>query len=423
MFAGQGKKQFRKDMDISIIKDLLDKYLAGRANLAEQQLVEQWLEETELRENEWDKMNAEDKSAWINNLQDELKKNIDGSTVPFKYEGFIPAPWYSRRYFHVAAAAIIIMAAVGSWYFLLNKDGAPEKIVAARQAQNNDVLPGTNKAVLTLANGDTVILDNADNGVIARQGNTEISKKGSQLVYNKGQMTNEDKAHAYHMLTTPRGGQYSLILPDGSLVWLNAASSIRYPVTFADDIREVEITGEAYFEVALRLRAGKKVPFHVNINSPDGVRKSRIEVLGTHFNINAYNEEASINTTLLEGKVRVILPGDDANEKKPIVLSPGQQARLNAKGEIKIVNNVDIEEAIAWKNGLFLMTSVDIPVVLRQLARWYDVEIVYKGGKPGGTITGDIPMQMKLSEVLKVLELSGVKYRIEGKKIVVGPGM
>ncbi len=409
-------------MDISNIKDLLDKYLAGRANLAEQQLVEKWLEETELRENEWDKMNAEDKSAWINNLHDELKKNIAGRAVPFKYESFVSAPWYSRWSVRVAAAAIIIIAA-GSWYFVLNRSRAPEKIVAARQAQNNDVLPGTHKAVLTLANGDTVILDNADNGVIAQQGNTEVSKKGAQLVYNKRQTTNEDKAHAYHMLATPRGGQYSLVLPDGSLVWLNAASSIRYPVTFADDIREVDITGEAYFEVAHRLRAGKKIPFHVNINSPGSVRKSRIEVLGTHFNINAYDEESSINTTLLEGKVRVMLSGDDAKGKKPIVLSPGQQALINTKGEIKIVSHVDIEEAIAWKNGLFLMTSTDIPVVLRQLARWYDVEIVYKGGMPGGSITGDIPMHMKLSEVLKVLELSGVKFKIEGKKIIVGPGL
>jgi len=410
-------------MDISNIKDLLDKYLAGRANLAEQQLVEKWLEETESWENEWDKMNAEDKSAWINNLHDELKKNIAGRTVPFRNEGFISAPWYSRWYFRVAAAAIFIIAAVGSWYFLLNGTGTPKKIVTARQAQNNDVLPGTNKAVLTLANGDTVVLDNADNGVIVRQGNTEVSKKGAQLVYNKRQTTNEDKAHAYHMLTTPRGGQYSLILPDGSLVWLNAASSIRYPVTFADSIREVEITGEAYFEVALWLRAGKKIPFHVNITSPDGVQKSRIEVLGTHFNINSYDEEASINTTLLEGKVKVILPGDDTSDKKSIVLSPGQQARINSHGEINIVNNVNIEEAIAWKNGLFLMTSADIPVVLRQLARWYDVEIVYNGRTAGGTITGDIPMQMKLSEVLKVLELSGVKFKIEGKKIIVGPGL
>ncbi|HTF31758.1 MAG TPA: hypothetical protein VK625_23030, partial [Flavitalea sp.] len=177
MFAGQEQKQFRTDMDISTIKDLLDKYLAGKATLAEQQLIEQWLEETELRENEWDKMNAEDRSAWINNLHDELKKNIAGRTVPFRNEGFISALWYRRLYFHVAAAAVITIAAVGSWYFVLNETGAPKKIVAARQAQNNDVLPGSNKAVLTLEDGGIIILDSTDNGVIARQGNTEVSKK------------------------------------------------------------------------------------------------------------------------------------------------------------------------------------------------------------------------------------------------------
>ncbi|MGN6435027.1 MAG: FecR family protein [Agriterribacter sp.] len=404
-------------MDIKIIKELLDRYLKGSVSPAEQKLVEEWLEENEFPENEWVKMSDPDKVIWMNQLQDELNKTLenDNSGDP----SFISLPWYRRMYFHLAAAVIVIIA-VGSWYFLLNEKAPVQQVVvAAEPSPKGDVLPGGNKAILTLDNGATVVLDDSQNGVLAKQGNTEISKNGAQLVYNGNNNVSTAKAVSYNTLTTPRGGQYNLVLPDGSKVWLNAASSLRYPVVFAADKREVEIKGEAYFEVAPQKNESTHVPFIVKVNAEDGWHKGSIEVLGTHFNINAYDEEATVNTTLLEGKVKVLPPGKTGG--KPVMLAPGQQSRLNAAGGISVINDADIEEAIAWKNGLFMMNSADISVVLRQLGRWYDVDIIYNKGIPKGKISGDIPRNMNLSEVLKVMELSGVDFEIEGRKIIVEP--
>lgn len=406
-------------MDIRIIKDLLDRYIAGSASPAEQKIVEQWLDENELPENDWHKMNSEEKAAWMTDLHNELKKDIDTARSPQEEKRPIPFPWYRRLYVHLAAAAAIIIAAGTGWYFMFNVPEISRPVIAKKNVQKNDIRPGSNKAVLTLANGKNVVLDDSGNGVLTKQGNIEVSKKGAQLVYSENDEKGAEKMLAYNMLTTPRGGQYKLVLPDGSQVWLNAASSIRYPVEFADDIREVEIKGEAYFEVASQIRKGKKIPFNVHVASADGEKKSSIEVLGTHFNINAYDDEVSVNTTLLEGRVKVLLPGKNAADAA--ILSPGQQAQINTTHEIKVISEVNTEETIAWKNGLFLMNKAAIPVVLRQLARWYDVDIVYTHGIPAGRITGDIPRSMQLSEVLKVMELSGIKFRIEGKQIIVEP--
>lgn len=406
-------------MDIKIIKELLDRYLKGSASPAEQKLVEEWLEENEFPENEWVKMNDPDKVIWMNHLQEELNKTLDSSNPPSEDPSYISLPWYRRMYFHLAAAVIVI-AAIGSWYFLLNEKAPVEHVVATKTAApKGDVLPGSNKAILTLDDGATVVLDDSQNGMLAKQGNTEISKNGAQLVYNGAKNTGTTKAVSYNTLTTPRGGQYNLVLPDGSKVWLNAASSLRYPVVFTGDRREVEIKGEAYFEVAPQKNGNASVPFIVKVNREDGSHKGSIEVLGTHFNINAYDEEATVNTTLLEGKVKVLPPVKTGG--KPVMLAPGQQSRLNAAGSIRVVNDADVEEAVAWKNGLFMMNSADIATVLRQLGRWYDVEIIYNKGIPKGKISGDIPRNMNLSEVLKVMELSGVDFEIEGRKIIVEP--
>jgi len=202
----------------------------------------------------------------------------------------------------------------------------------------NDVAPGSNKAVLTLADGGTVVLDDADNGVLADQGSTRVSKQDSVLVYNQGQKSSIINMPVYNTLTTPKGGQYNLVLPDGSRVWLNAASSVKYPVAFVDDARVVEVKGEVYFEVAPLIRSGKKVPFRVKVLSEQNEQKSLVEVMGTHFNINGYDEEASVNTTLLEGKVRV--SAGEAARADFAVLEPGQQAQVsNRDGAIRIIKD------------------------------------------------------------------------------------
>jgi transmembrane sensor len=421
MFGGVANNS-EQTMDINFIKDLLDRYIAGSATPEEQRIIEKWLEANEFPENHWSSMDAQSKAAVVAEINLELKKTIDNNPLPRENKIFSPLPWYRRLYVQLAAASVIIIAADFGWYYIfqateIQTAATAEKTIKIKQ---NDIAPGTNKAILMLDGGDTVVLDDSHNGVLATQGNTQVSKKGGLLVYNSNRLLKTEKVVTYNTLVTPRGGQYQLILPDGSKVWLNAASSIRYPVIFADDIREVEIKGEAYFEVVPHLVSGKKIPFNVKIMSAGGEEKSVVEVLGTHFNINAYDEEASMNTTLLQGKVRVT-PGAYANTKNTVVLAPGQQAQVNTNGKSKVIYNADVDEAVAWKNGLFLMNRVGIAVMLRQIARWYDVEIVYVHGIPEGRISGDIPRSMQLSEVLRVLELSGVTFKIAGKKIIVEP--
>jgi hypothetical protein len=279
------------------------------------------------------------------------------------------------------------------------------------QQTNQDVQPGGNKAVLTLANGQVIDLDSAHNGILVEQGNMAVVKNNNGEVVYKAVDDEKNARHAanvYNMLATPRGGQYQLTLPDGSRVWLNAASSIRYPVAFANDERQVEITGEVYFEV----EKNPKKPFRVTILPTGGV----VEVLGTHFNINAYSDEPAIKTTLLEGSVKVssMVNGEWS------MLKPGQQASIH-HSQLTIHDNVDLELAMAWKNGFTLFKSADIKSIMRQAARWYDVEVMYEGTVPERSFTGGISRNAPLSELLQLLEVSKVHFKIEGKKLIVMP--
>jgi ferric-dicitrate binding protein FerR (iron transport regulator) len=224
------------------------------------------------------------------------------------------------------------------------------------------------------------------------------------------------------MLITPRGGQFQLVLPDGTKVWLNAASSIRYPTAFGENERRVEISGEAYFEVTTVHRGGAKIPFIVNILSTpgNGGHKGEIEVLGTHFNINAYDDEPVIKTTLLEGSVKV------SRGERNVLLLPEQQAHYSNDGlhdntPIHVIQNVNVDDVVAWKNGFFQYKSVDLPSVMRQVARWYDLNIVYSGGIPTDRFTGKIPRSVGIARLLKWLEWSDIHFKIEGKTILVTP--
>jgi ferric-dicitrate binding protein FerR (iron transport regulator) len=404
--------------DLKIITELLRRYSTGAVTPAEQELIERWLQENELENNEWARMDRQYREHLIKETGEKLLQYANretGSPVVTLNPGL---PRHRRSLFQLAAASVLILIAISSWYFMKGTRQGIPVVKANTEAIRNDVAPGSNKAVLTLADGGTVVLDDADNGVLADQGSTRVSKQDSVLVYNQGQKSSIINMPVYNTLTTPKGGQYNLVLPDGSRVWLNAASSVKYPVAFVDDARVVEVKGEVYFEVAPLIRSGKKVPFRVKVLSEKNEQKSLVEVMGTHFNINAYDEEASVNTTLLEGKVKV--SAREAARADFAVLEPGQQAQVsNRDGAIKIIKDADVDEAVAWKNGLFMMSRADISVVLRQLARWYDVDIIYEKGMPEGKITGDIPRNMLLSEVLKVLKLSGIQCRIDGRKIII----
>ncbi|MET0394409.1 MAG: FecR domain-containing protein, partial [Chitinophagaceae bacterium] len=301
-----------------------------------------------------------------------------------------------------AAAALLIMAAGAALVMMLGREQDHRPAVAGTGEQQ-DIVPGRNQAVLTLADGRKIILDSAANGLVAQQGNASVVKlDGGQLLYKTaGEAAPET---LFNTMTTPKGGQYKLLLPDGTAVWLNAASSITYPAAFSGARRLVTITGEAYFEVA----KDASQPFLVRTGATE------VEVLGTHFNINSYDDEPAMAATLLEGSVRVTYGPHQS------MLKPGQQARVQ-QPSIRVVNDVDVDQVVAWKNGFFQFDRTDIRTVMRQLSRWYDVEVVYEGEMPRDRFGGRLPRDARLSEVLRALEQTQVHFRIEGKKIIVMP--
>lgn len=317
-----------------------------------------------------------------------------------------------RRWMRIAAAAsILLILSAAAWWLIRTRE---TDRMAPPMATVKDISPGGNKAVLILADNSTIVLDSAANGQLAKQGNANVIKQNDgRLVYKP--LIAEHSSLAYNTLRTPRGGQYQLELPDGSKVWLNAASTITYPTAFPGNERKITIDGEAYLEVA----HDATKPFKVQANGIE------VEVLGTHFNVHAYNDEPVIRTTLVQGKVKVVKSGSVG---KPVILQPGEQAvlnpvshRLNDEGEraLTIDHSPDIEEVLAWKNGLFHFNNADIESVMKQVERWYDVDVVYEGQKPEGHFRGKVPRNVMASEMLKIIEASGVKCKIENKKIII----
>ena len=303
----------------------------------------------------------------------------------------------------VAAASVIIFICLAVYWVLSRQNN--EKItvsVAVPSKQTPKVVPGGNHAILTMPNGSKIILDSVQNGKI-KSGSATISNQGGLLVYDASLQQKAGSPVVYNTLTTPRGGQYKVVLADGSEVWLNASSSLHFPTSFRGNQRNVDLTGEAYFEIA----KSKEKPFHVNING------YQVEVLGTHFDINAYADEGAIKTSLLEGSVRI----KDGNTSG--MLKPGQQGVLVTNGNSIEIKNADMKQVIAWKNGLFQFNGADIKSIMRQIGRWYDVEIEYTGKVPARRFEGKISRDAELSDVLKILELSNVKFTLVGKKIVV----
>jgi len=303
------------------------------------------------------------------------------------------------RKWWVAAAVIFLFAGTALTYKLYWEPG---KTTAPIQTANNvQILPGGDKATLQLADGSIILLDTTANGNVAKQGSVQVIKLNGQLSYtSSGPGTGEI---VYNTIRTPRGGQYQLLLSDGSAVWLNAASSLKFPIAFGGKERKVEVSGEAYFEIA----KNPSMPFKVMIPG-----KGEVEVLGTHFNINAYSDEEVVRTTLLEGSINV-----SAANGKAVQLMPGQQAKMD--NSISIQNNVDTDEVIAWKTGWFNFDRTDISSIMRQVSRWYDVDVEFQGQPGKKTFSGIVSRDNKISEVLKIMEKAGVIFRIEGKKITV----
>lgn len=331
----------------------------------------------------------------------------------YKTEPPVPSvPLHTRRrkLKWIAAAASVLLIA-GSLYWLSPGEHSPFNGVADTKSsftEQPQIKPGGNKAYLTLADGTVVNLDSVAAGSLATQAGTHIIKKeDGRLEY-----VFEETAAAvpvYNTITTPMGGKYEIVLPDGTRVWLNAASSLRFPVSFTGRSRNVYLKGEGYFEVA----KNADMPFYVEAGS------AVVEVLGTHFNVNAYGDDHSVITTLLEGKVKLNKHASKGAAAEPVILKPGEQANLTDGQEFKINSHPDMEEVMAWKNDMFVFSGADINMIMREIARWYDVEVSYERKIPDRVFEGKISRTADLDEVLQILKLSDIHVKMQGRKILV----
>jgi len=374
--------------------ELLEKYLSGNASPEERAKVEQWyasFEEKKAAMGEGDDLNAI-REKMYRKIADEL--NLQEPVIPF----------YRKLNFRLTAAAILILL-IGS-YFIFSTQQKTHTIssATAKPLLKNDITPpASNKATLILADGKTIELDSSANGTLAVQGKINIVKQNDGLIAYTGKPG--DKI-SYNTLTVPRGSKpMKLLLADGSEVWLNVASSVTYPTAFVGGERRVEVTGEVYFEVA----KNKEMPFIVKKLNDD----VEVKVLGTHFNVNTYEDEQDIKITLLEGAVNVSKGNTGA------LLKPGEQARVSRTDKISIMSNEDIEEVMAWKNGRFYFDGADIKTIMRQVEKWYNVDIAYEATIPYSFVA-KISRNVNVSDLFKILELTDlVHFRIEGNKITV----
>ena len=370
------------------LSELSEKWLKGTISADELALLEEWYNHTSQESINWTAGDLDEEQ-----LKERLYNSIDQHVAtgkPARYFGI------TKTLYAVAASiAVIIGTTIG--YMQLKNEGTNNTTTAPLAVVSTG---SYNKAILTLANGQTMVLDDAANGVIAQQGNTKIQKtRDGEILYNAQDDGIADVALSVNTISTPKGGQYNISLPDGTKVWLNAASTLQFPTAFKGKERVVRLTGEAYFEVA----KDKAVPFKVKMSD-----ETSIIVLGTHFNIMAYPEERKVNATLLEGSIRV----QKGSLNKMLV--PGEMAQVTDKIALHKVN---AEEMISWKNGLFRFENTDVRTVMHEIERWYNVDVIYEGAIPGNKITGFVSRTSQLSEVIKMLELSGLQLKMLGNKI------
>lgn len=366
------------------LKKLLDKYHKGTCTPDEVALLESWY----LQLNETSRRQLTD--ADLTEAEQNLWASLDAETRPAKTSTLWP---------RIAAAASIILALAIGTYFITH----PTQNIQ-QQAVAQDIAPGTNKAYITLANGKKIMLTGAANGLLTTQGGTQINiTANGQVAYTEGKTT--EQIAVYNTLSTPRGGQFALTLADGTKVWLDAGSSITYPVAFVGKERAVSITGQAYFEVAHNTAK----PFKVT------AANQTVEVLGTHFNVDAYADEPAMATTLLQGKIKISVKGSGSK-----ILAPGDQAQVSGSN-IAITSLTDADAAIAWHKGMFRFKDASITEVMRQLSRWYDVDVTYEGKIPDTKFTGELYRNVSALKVSDVLSYANIHFRIAGKQIIVTP--
>lgn len=364
-------------------KKLLEKYLSGDCTPEESAIVEDWYAQLPL----------EGKTP--THAQIEVSKQAVFTSLSHVKNTRL----YSMVKMIGVAASILICLTVGIYLFNFRTQ---EKVLVTKR-HLKDILPGRNKAVLTLADGRIVDLEQAKNGEIAMQNGILIRKNANgelEYVVKDG----ASGISGSNQVSTPRGGQYQVSLPDGTKAWLNAATTLKYPYSFAVNERLVELNGEAYFEVS----KDRKRPFKVKTG------KQTVEVLGTHFNINAYSDESVVKTTLLEGAVRV------STASAKVDIHPGEQSKFPSGSSIlSVAKDVDIDRVMAWKNDVFSFDNDDLKTVMRQIARWYDLDVVYKGKIGDEKYVGEISRSSNLAEVFRILELNHVHTEINGKTLTI----
>lgn len=385
---------------------LINKYLSNQATAEEEELLLNYYNTLQKNELKWDELAMGDENTAGAELYDKVLLEIKARESAPKRIVFL------RRWF-VAASITLFLVASSLLVFYL-KPGASGLLTKNKpqSATGNTIAPGGNKALLTLANGSKIVLDDAATGELAKQSGVKVTKAANgQLVYTVEDASSNSGASAqvtYNTIETPKGGQYQVDLPDGSKVWLNAGSSLRYPTNFNGNERSVRLAGEAYFEVA----KNAKKPFRVVSNS------QVVEVLGTHFNISSYIDDTSVKTTLLEGSVKVL--STKSNQSK--LLKPGEQSNINYLSNSFNVQTVNTEEVIAWKNGYFLFVDEDLKSIMSKFARWYNVDVEYAGNVDNLRFGGMVSRSRDLAQALKIIEQTGnVKTKIEGRRVIIMP--
>lgn len=385
--------------DRNRIYELADKWLKGTITEKEKQEFEDWYNREAEHHQEW-RRDLNEESLKNRLFQDVFKKIESKKSIgrnAFKPRG----KKYLYKWYSVAAAVVVIFT-IGIWFFQ-SHDQLP-RIKKEEGSVRIDLPPGREAATLVLADGLVIDLDTTQNGEVTIQGKTIVNKQGGQVAYIPT-VEKEKSPVLYNTINTARGNLYKLVLSDSSRVWLNSASSLRFPAVFSGTERSVELAGEAYFEVA----RNKTMPFRVKVNGME------VEVLGTRFNVNAYTDEGAVETTLLEGAVKV------RNDKGFVLIKPGEQA-VTKNNETEIgVSEADLDQVMAWQEGFFEFDNTELPVIMRQISRWYDVDIIYKGQTGDKKFGGRISKSLNLGDVLILLEANGVRFTLEGKTLIVKP--
>ncbi len=379
--------------------ELAQKWLDGSATPEEKQEFDDWYRASQDEELSVPDSRGSNEDEYRNRLMGAIGKEIGKGAAPKVYRLSWPG---------IAAASVLAgLLAFGAWFLFSNESpGSGAEAVAV----STDVLPGTDKATLTLGDGTTIELDSTSSGALSKGAGYLIRKTGGELIYEE--LKGKEARVTYNTIRIPRGGQFRLTLPDGSRVWLNSESSLRYPTVFNETDRVVELKGEGYFEVAKNVSGGKSRLFKINVNNSEIV-----EVLGTSFNIMAYTNEQGIKTTLLEGSVKVDKIGTGISQ----VLKPGQQSVYTANAGFQIRSDINAYDAISWKDGVISYRDADVPAIMRYLERWYDVKVVYEGEVPKRSFTGGFSRNLPLSQALKVLELNNINFRFADRQITVLP--